>query len=54
MNCLVKWFWGDEEDTRKAIASAKAAFIHFSKTTKKERIVYLQKMYEAVAFFLCI
>jgi len=46
---LSKVVLGDEEDTRKAIASAKAAFIHFSKTTKEERIAYLQKMYEAVA-----
>ncbi|MDH7460245.1 aldehyde dehydrogenase family protein [Chitinophagaceae bacterium 26-R-25] len=46
---LGKVVLGDEEDTRKAIASAKAAFVHFSKTTKDERIAYLQKMYEAVA-----
>ncbi|MBV4358951.1 aldehyde dehydrogenase family protein [Pinibacter aurantiacus] len=46
---LGKVVLGDEEDTRKAIASAKAAFVHLSKTTKEERIAYLQKMYEAVA-----
>jgi aldehyde dehydrogenase (NAD+) len=46
---LGKVVLGDEEDTRKAIASAKAALVNFSKTTKEERIAYLQKMYEAVA-----
>ncbi|MDI3321047.1 aldehyde dehydrogenase family protein [Pinibacter soli] len=46
---LGKVVLGDEEDTRKAIASAKTAFVRFSKTTKEERIAYLQKMYYAVA-----
>lgn len=40
---------GDEQDTLDAIASAKAAFKHFSRATKEERISYLQRMYEAVA-----
>ncbi|MDJ1499608.1 aldehyde dehydrogenase family protein [Xanthocytophaga agilis] len=40
---------GDVEDTRKAIASAKAAFKSFSQTTKEQRLEYLQKMYEAIA-----
>ncbi|MDJ1492154.1 aldehyde dehydrogenase family protein [Cytophagaceae bacterium DM2B3-1] len=40
---------GDVEDTRKAIASAKAAFKSFSKTTKEQRLEYLQKMYDAIA-----
>jgi aldehyde dehydrogenase (NAD+) len=40
---------GDEEDTRLAIASAKAAFPRFSQTTRKERISYLLKLYDAVA-----
>ncbi|WAC15249.1 aldehyde dehydrogenase family protein [Dyadobacter pollutisoli] len=40
---------GDEEDTRLAIASAKAAFKQFSKTTKAERITYLQRLHEAVS-----
>ena len=40
---------GDETDTQNAIAAAKAAFVHFSQTTKEERIACLQKMYEAVA-----
>jgi len=40
---------GDEEDTRLAIASAREAFKQFSKTTKEERIAYLQRMYDATA-----
>lgn len=40
---------GDEEDTRLAIESAKAAFESFSKTTKEERIGYLQRLHDAVA-----
>lgn len=40
---------GDEEDTRKAIASAKAAFRTFSTTTVEERIGYLQRLHQAVA-----
>src|SRR5215217_5062387 len=39
---------GNEEDTRLAIASAKAAFPLFSKTTIEERIVYLQRLQDAV------
>lgn len=39
---------GDEEDTRKAIAAAKAAFSQFSKTTREERIAYLQRLHDAV------
>jgi len=39
---------GDEEDTRRAIAYAKAAFVHFSRTAKEERIAYLQRLHEAV------
>ena len=40
---------GDEEDTRKAIAAAKAAFKTFSKTTKQQRLDYLQRLHDAVA-----
>jgi len=40
---------GDEEDTQKAIAAAKEAFKTFSKTSKEERIVYLQRLHDAVA-----
>lgn len=39
---------GNEEDTRLAIASAKAAFPLFSKTTIEERIIYLQRLHDAV------
>lgn len=49
-NTLIgKVILGDEEDTRLAIASAKAAFVSFSQTTKAERIAWLQKMHDAVA-----
>src|ERR1700689_574894 len=40
---------GDEEDTRRAIASAKRAFAEFSRTTKEERSRYLRQLYEAVS-----
>src|ERR1700733_1268439 len=40
---------GDEDDTKAAIAAAKNAFKIFSKTTKEERIAYLQKLHEAVS-----
>jgi aldehyde dehydrogenase (NAD+) len=40
--------FGDEVDTRMAIAAAKAAFVKFSKTTIEERIGYLQRLHDAV------
>lgn len=40
---------GDETDTQNAISAAQQAFKTFSKTTKQERIQYLQKMHDAVA-----
>jgi aldehyde dehydrogenase (NAD+) len=40
---------GDEEDTRQAIAAAKAAFTTFSQTTPAQRIQYLQQMHDALA-----
>jgi len=40
---------GDEEDTRAAIAAAKQAFTSFSKTTREERIAYLQATQQAVS-----
>ncbi|KMQ65300.1 aldehyde dehydrogenase [Chryseobacterium sp. FH2] len=40
---------GDEEDTKAAISSAKEAFKTFSKTTKQERIAYLEKLHIAVS-----
>jgi aldehyde dehydrogenase (NAD+) len=39
---------GDVEDTRRAVAAAKAAFPAFSRTTKQERGVYLQRLHDAV------
>jgi len=39
---------GNEQDTKKAIAAAKKAFVTFSKTTADERIGYLRLMQEAV------
>ena len=39
---------GNEVDTRIAIKSAKAAFNKFSKSSKEERINYLQKLHDAV------
>ena len=40
---------GDEEDTRRAIGSAKRAFAGFSRTTKEERSLYLRRLHEAVS-----
>ena len=40
---------GDEEDTRRAIAAAKRAFVEFSRTTKEERSRYLRQLHEAVS-----
>ena len=40
---------GDEEDTRRAIAAAKRAFITFGRTTKEERASYLRRLHEAVS-----
>jgi len=39
---------GDITDTRNAISAAKAAFNSFSKTSKEERIHYLEKMHDAI------
>jgi aldehyde dehydrogenase (NAD+) len=39
---------GDATDTQLAIASAKAAWKQFSKTTKEQRSQYLQQMHDAV------
>lgn len=39
---------GDVTDTRNAIAAAKEALKSFSRTTKEERIGYLQKLHDAV------
>src|SRR5260370_20317844 len=40
---------GDEEDTRRAIAAAKHAFVTFGRTTKEERSRYLRQLHEAVS-----
>ncbi len=40
---------GNEEDTRHAIAAAKAAFKTYSLTTPADRAVYLQRFHDAVA-----
>jgi aldehyde dehydrogenase (NAD+) len=39
---------GDEEDTRRAIAAAKLAFVSFGRTTKEERLRYLHQLHQAV------
>lgn len=40
---------GDEEDTRRAIAAARHAFVKFGHTTKEERLVILRRLHEAFA-----
>jgi aldehyde dehydrogenase (NAD+) len=40
---------GDEVDTQNAVAAAKEAFKTFSKSTKKERIAYLEKLRSVVS-----
>jgi len=40
---------GDEEDTRRAIAAAKRAFVTFGRTTKEERARYLRQLHQAVS-----
>src|ERR1700757_1785560 len=39
----------DEVDARDAIAAAKKAFRSFSKTTREERMAYLQRLHESVS-----
>ncbi|WP_394777570.1 aldehyde dehydrogenase family protein [Undibacterium sp.] len=39
---------GNEQDTQDAVAAAKAAFKTFSRTSKEERIAYLQRLHDAV------
>jgi aldehyde dehydrogenase (NAD+) len=36
---------GDEEDTRRAIAAAKLAFVSFGRTTKEESLHYLHQLH---------
>src|ERR1700747_1567942 len=40
---------GDEEDTRRAIAAAKRAFVSYGRSTKEERLRYLRQLHEAVS-----
>jgi aldehyde dehydrogenase (NAD+) len=40
---------GDQEDTWRAIAAAKRAFVTFGRTTKEERASYLRQLHEAVS-----
>src|SRR5580658_8065659 len=40
---------GDEEDTRRAVAAAKRAFVTFGRTTKEERASCLRRLYDAVS-----
>jgi aldehyde dehydrogenase (NAD+) len=40
---------GDEEDTRRAIAAAKSAFIDFGRSTKEERAKILRRLHEAAS-----
>src|ERR1700730_17123140 len=40
---------GDADDTRRAIAAAKRAFVTFGRTTKEERSRYLRQLHQAVS-----
>jgi aldehyde dehydrogenase (NAD+) len=40
---------GDEEDTRRAIATAKRAFAFYGRTTKEERLRILRRLHEAAS-----
>ncbi|GGC89107.1 aldehyde dehydrogenase family protein [Undibacterium terreum] len=40
---------GNEQDTQDAVAAAKKAFKTFSKTSKEQRIAYLQRLHQAVS-----
>jgi len=40
---------GDEEDTRRAIAAAKTAFVSFSRSTKEERMALLRQLHKAAS-----
>jgi len=43
---------GDEEDTRRAIASAKGAFASFGRSTKEERAAILRRLHKAASAHL--
>jgi len=40
---------GDEEDTQRAIAAAKRAFVNYGRSAKEERLHYLQQLHKAVS-----
>src|ERR1700719_491984 len=40
---------GDEEDTQRAIAAAKGAFVSFGRSTKEERATILRRLHEAAS-----
>jgi aldehyde dehydrogenase (NAD+) len=40
---------GDEEDTRRAIAAAKRAFVTYGRSAKEERLHHLQQLHKAVS-----
>src|SRR5260370_1343831 len=40
---------GDEEDTRRAIAAARSAFVDFSRSNKEERAKILRRLHEAAS-----
>src|SRR5262249_56064608 len=40
---------GDEEDTRRAIAAARRAFVTFGRSTKEERANALRRLHQAVS-----
>jgi aldehyde dehydrogenase (NAD+) len=40
---------GDEEDTRRAIAAARRAFVTYGRTTKEERVEVLRRLHQAVS-----
>ncbi|HET6843780.1 MAG TPA: aldehyde dehydrogenase family protein [Candidatus Angelobacter sp.] len=46
---IARFTLGDEEDTRRAIAAARSAFVTFSRTTKDERLHYLRQLHKAVS-----
>jgi aldehyde dehydrogenase (NAD+) len=46
---IAKATLADEEDTRRAIASAKRAFTSFSRTTREERSRHLRQLHKAVS-----
>ncbi len=46
---IARFTLGDEEDTRRAIAAARRAFVTFGRTTKDERLRYLRQLHKAVS-----